>query len=79
MEVSSVEASKKGFNKMAVVINKRLLDAKNAAEYLSISRSKLYQWVKKGKIPSITIDTCRLFDVQDLDLFVDELKNHKKL
>jgi len=59
---------------MAVVLQKRLLSVNEAAEYLSISRSKLYQWLKRGKIPSIMLDSCRLFDVLDLDSFVDQLK-----
>lgn len=63
---------------MAVIVNKRLLDAKEAAAYLSISRSKLYDWLAKGKIPSVSIDTCRLFDVEKLDEFVDQLNGNRK-
>ena len=63
---------------MAVIVHKRLLDAKEAADYLSISRSKLYDWLAKGKIPSVTIDSCRLFDVQKLDQFVDQLNEDEK-
>lgn len=57
-----------------IVIHKRLLSAKEAAEYLSISRSKLYQWAEAGRILSIRIDNRRLFDVLDLDGFVEDLK-----
>ena len=63
---------------MLVIINKRLLDVKTAATYLSISRAMLYQWASKGKIPSIRINTRRLFDVNDLDEFVDGLKNKQE-
>ena len=59
---------------MPVVMTKRLLDSKEAAEYLSISRSKLYQWAGKGKIPSVRIDSRRLWDVIELDNFVEKLK-----
>lgn len=59
---------------MPVVLTKRLLDAKEAANYLSISRSKLYQWVDRDRIRSVRIDTRRLFDVNDLDEFVEGLK-----
>jgi excisionase family DNA binding protein len=59
-------------------ITKRLLDAKTAAVYLSISRSKLYQVVKAKKINSIQIDGRRLFDIYDLDEFVDKLKNNQQ-
>ncbi len=63
---------------MPVVINKRLLDAKSAADYLSISRALLYQWNTKGKIPSIRINSRRLFDVLELDTFVDNLKTEQR-
>jgi excisionase family DNA binding protein len=63
---------------MAVIVNKRLLDVKSAADYLSISRALLYQWATKGKIPSIKINSRRLFDVNDLDEFVDKLKEEQR-
>ena len=56
------------------MLNKRLLDVKEAANYLSISRSKLYQWAERDRIRSVRIDTRRLFDVNDLDEFVESLK-----
>ena len=59
---------------MPVIVTKRLLDAKGAADYLSISRSKLYQWANRDRIRSVRIDTRRLFDVDDLDEFVESLK-----
>lgn len=59
---------------MPVILQKRLLDAKEAANYLSISRSKLYQWAGRDRIRSVRIDTRRLFDVNDLDEFIDSLK-----
>lgn len=57
---------------------KRLLDAKKAAEYLSISRAKLYQWVDRGRIPSVRIDGRRLFDILELDEFVENLKAEQR-
>ena len=59
---------------MPVMLNKRLLDVKEAANYLSISRSKLYQWAERDRIRSVRIDTRRLFDVNDLDEFIEGLK-----
>lgn len=59
---------------MSIVITKRLLDVKEAANYIGISRAKLYQWADKNRIPSVRIDTRRLFDVLDLDEFVESLK-----
>ncbi len=52
---------------MAVISQKRLLDLKEAANYLSISRPKLYEWSLQGKILSVRIDNKRLFDVLELD------------
>ena len=62
---------------MGVVIDKRILESKSPANYLSISRSKLYQWVDAGKIPGVRINNKRLFDVIDLDEFVNSLKENK--
>ena len=53
---------------------RRLLNVNAAAYYLSISRSKLYQWVEANKINSIKIDRRRLFDIRDLDAFIEYLK-----
>ena len=58
--------------------DKRLLDAKSAAEYLSISRAKLYEWVDAGKIPSIRIDSRRLFDILELNDLVEKLKKTQR-
>jgi len=55
-------------------MQKRLLSAKDAAYYLSISRAKIYQWVDSGKIKSLKIEGRRLFDIQDLDSFVENIK-----
>ncbi len=63
---------------MPVVINKRLLDVKSAADYLSISRSLLYQWAMKDRIKSLKINSRTLFDVEDLDEFVDILKSEQR-
>jgi excisionase family DNA binding protein len=62
---------------MPVIIHRRLLDAKSAAEYLSISRSLFYQLAAKGKILSIKINSRRLFDVNDLDKFVERMKKNQ--
>jgi excisionase family DNA binding protein len=59
---------------MPVVLNKRLLDIRAAANYLSISRSLLYQWIDKGRISALKINTRTLIDVYDLDNFVENLK-----
>ena len=62
---------------MPVISHRRLLDVKSAAEYLSIGRTLLYQLAAKGKIPSIKINSRRLFDVNDLDEFVERIKREQ--
>ena len=57
---------------------KRLFSVKEAAEYLSISRSKLYEYIKSGKILSIQIDSRRLLDIIEMDKFIERLKEIKK-
>ena len=63
---------------MMEIAKKRLLDVKAAADYLSISRAKLYQWVDAGKIPSVRIDSRRLFDILELNEFVERLKQDQR-
>ena len=62
---------------MSVVVNKRLLNANGASEYLSIGKTTLYSWVKRGKIPLLKIDSSTRFDVLELDAFVESLKNER--
>jgi excisionase family DNA binding protein len=53
----------------------RILNVKEAANYLTISRSNLYLWLKSGKIPSYKLGGRRVVDVNDLNSFIDNLKN----
>jgi excisionase family DNA binding protein len=62
-------------NQTNQLVQKRLLDVKTAANYLSISRSLLYQWIDKGKIPVLKINTRTLIDVYDLDQLIENLKS----
>ena len=56
---------------------KRLLTANEASQYLSISRSHLYTLVKSRNIRSLKFGKRRLFDILDLDAFIEELKSDK--
>ncbi len=58
---------------------KRLLTVKEAAEYLSISRSHLYTLAKSRKIRSLKFGKRRLFDIFDLDAFIEQLKSDKTI
>jgi excisionase family DNA binding protein len=57
-----------------VAIDKRLLDAKGAAGYLSISVSKLYYLMQQERIKSVKLGKKRLFSVYALDEFADGLE-----
>lgn len=59
-------------------MQKRLLKTTEAAVYLSIGRSTLCEWLTQGKVPSLKIGRCRLFDVKELDEFVESLKAHRQ-
>ena len=63
---------------MPVVINKRLLDVKDAAQYLSIGCTMLREWIKTKKIPCIRLNSKILLDVEELDEFVNELKKRRE-
>jgi excisionase family DNA binding protein len=62
-----------------VSIDRRFLDAKEAGRYLSVSRTTVYCWMNEGivnvgKLPSLKVNSKRLFDVNQLDEFVEKLK-----
>ena len=64
---------------MPVMMNKRLLDIKAAAQYLSIGKTLLYQWINRDRIPCIKINSRSLIDVEDLDRFIEKLKTDQGL
>ena len=53
---------------------KRLLNVDEAVIYLSISRSKFYLLIADNKINRIKIGSRTLFDIRDLDAFIENLK-----
>jgi len=59
---------------MPVLLQKRLLDLKSAADYLSIGKTLLCSWINTGRIPCLKINTRRVIDVNDLDQFIEDLK-----
>jgi excisionase family DNA binding protein len=54
-------------------MDKLLMNPKEAAEMLSISRSKLYELLAAGTLPSVRIDGCRRISVDVLRAYVDGL------
>ncbi len=64
---------------MTNITKKRLMDVKEAVFYLSISRATLYRLVENNDVKSILIGKRRLFDVHDLDDFIEALTRCLKL
>jgi excisionase family DNA binding protein len=56
-------------------VTKLLLTPTEAAKALGIGRSKLYELIAKGVVPSITIDTCRRIVASDLDVYIQSLRS----
>ena len=55
-------------------MEKLLLTPVEAAAVLSISRSKLYELMAAGRIPSVRIDGCRRVPVTALENYVERLE-----
>lgn len=52
-----------------------LLTPTEAAEALGIGRSKLYELLRSGVVPSITIGACRRIVASDLDAVIESLRD----
>lgn len=61
---------------MTSPISARLLKAKEAARYLSVSQWKLRNLVQDGRLPAIIGEGTApwLFDMRDLDAYIDTAK-----
>ncbi|MFC7501524.1 helix-turn-helix transcriptional regulator [Nocardioides sp. CPCC 206347] len=53
--------------------DKLLYRVPEVAAYLSISRSKVYELLKSGELPSVHIDRTRRVRKSDLEGYVDSL------
>lgn len=53
---------------------KRYFSIKEVSEYTSLPTPTLYEWAAQGKIPSIKVHRRVLFDLQDVDFFLQSLK-----
>ena len=49
----------------------RLLDVRQAANYLGLKVSTLYQWASQKKIPYVKSGRLLKFDLADLDNFIE--------
>ena len=56
-------------------MQKRLLRAREAAEYIGTSLSTFWEFVKEGKFERVFLGKKMVrFDVRDLDNYIDSLK-----
>jgi excisionase family DNA binding protein len=55
-------------------MDKLLLTPIEAAEALGIGRSKLYELIQSGRLPSVRIGTCRRVPADVVHRFVADLK-----
>ncbi len=53
---------------------KRYCNIREVSEYTSLPVKTLYDWAAQGRIPSIKIGRRVLFDIQDIDQIMDNLK-----
>ena len=60
------------------IIMKRLLNSREAAQYLGISERKLEYLHSKGFIKQTRLPETRkrLYDIYDLDMFIESIKNN---
>jgi len=56
-------------------VDKLLLTPSEAAEVLSISRSKLYELIGQGRLATVTIDASRRVPSDSLIEFIDRLRH----
>jgi excisionase family DNA binding protein len=49
----------------------RLMNVKEAADYLAVSVSTLYGWAWQRKLPFVKVGRALRFDVSDLQKFID--------
>lgn len=59
---------------MALV--KRYCGIRDVSEYTSIPVKTLYEWAAEGALPSIKIRRRVLFDLADIEKFLESLKRH---
>lgn len=56
-------------------VGKRLLNAKETAEYLGLKEWTVRQWASMGKLPKVKLGKALRFDRLDLERFVEENKS----
>jgi len=59
-------------------LEKRYLSMNDASEYLSLSKITLHRLIHAGKIPSYKVGKKRLFDMHELDQWMQSKKDKTK-
>jgi len=58
-------------------ITNRLLNVREAAEFLGIAPGSLYHWVSQGRIPCVRFSArCLRFRLLDLEEWIEDLMKH---
>jgi excisionase family DNA binding protein len=70
--------SEKGIVSGQILKEKQLLDTKEAAQYLGISRNTLYEWVIQNKIPYIKVGRLVKFRKEDLEAWLKRRTQEEK-
>lgn len=68
-----VRARGTGRQPIELALNRGLLRVEEAAEWLGLGRTKAYELVYRGVLPSVTIGRSRRVSVAALQAFVDRL------
>lgn len=53
---------------------RRLLNTKEAAEYLALTKAALYQLVHRKQVPVVRLGKALRFDLQALDAWIEQRK-----
>ena len=53
-------------------VGKRLLNAKEAARYLGLSVDTVYKMARLRELPSVKVGRALRFDVEALDLYIEQ-------
>jgi len=57
-----------------IIQQPRLLKAKEVCAIFKISKPTLYEWMNKGKLPSLKIGFRRFFKSEDVDALIESSK-----
>jgi len=55
-------------------MSQRLLNVRQAAEYLGVKPTTLYDWVARRKVPFVKINGALRFDLPDLERLIESAK-----